>query len=67
MTLPNIPVGYWFFEDCVGCERRFHVMERTYSGSTIVCSTPWHHEAAKEDMKLIAKLHNEHLESNKND
>jgi len=55
----NLPIGAWFFCDSPNCTDRYSVQERTSGGYSIVCSTPFHHEPAKRDMKEIAKRHNQ--------
>jgi hypothetical protein len=56
----TLPVGAWFFEDSPNCANRYSVQERTDSGCTLVCSTPWHHPKAEQSMQAIADLHNAH-------
>lgn len=57
----NLPIGHWFFSDSPICANRYSVMERTDSGCTAVCSSPWHHQGAAQDLREIARLHNESL------
>jgi hypothetical protein len=59
----NLKVGDWFFHDAPECTERYSVGERTTAGWTTVCSTIWHHAAAKENMQLIAKLYNAAMNS----
>lgn len=54
----NVPVGAWFFQESRDCEHAYSVMERTESGCTLVCSTPYIHDSAKHQMQLIAFLYN---------
>lgn len=54
-------IGEWFFMDSPECTSRFAVMERTESGYTLVCSTPWHYDQARQNMIDIALRHNEAL------
>jgi hypothetical protein len=55
----HLPVGAWFFCNTPSCTFPYTVMERTDSGCTQVCGSPWTAPWAVEQMKEIAASHNQ--------
>jgi hypothetical protein len=58
-----LPVGAWFLEVSEDCLDKYSVQERTSGGYTIVCSTPYHNDRAREQLEEIVDSHNTKLEA----
>lgn len=58
-----LDTGMWFFLDSPDCTNSYSVQEKTRGGFSLVCSTCYRNERAKQQMLEIVAAHNSKLQA----